>query len=799
MKKTEWCALVVLILLALTGVSSGQKQYVVYSQNSAAGGYSDVIRYDTTTGETFFITGFSKTDSGKILSISCFQDIIYFTRSSVPNGRPNPAIWRVYIDGSGLTDFLSPDTTISYNHVAVSPDGNTIAYTANDADNPLVFQLYVCNSDGSNRTRLTFDPTWNCSYPVFLNNDTILFRVTKDQLEDYYTATLTGNFVNITNNQNLSPYFPRLGRPMVNYNRTAIIYGKQVQDISGYRKWAIYQLSPPDDTGSEVLLTDSLYFAQTDPLLQEEPYPAFYGTGDDRILFCGSLSGDVYQLYTVNIPIINPYFSALTEGSYHISLPLVTLIPDISQRYVYTQSGYVYVRNQDGMATRLTSGSGNRNPSINRRGTMVAFASSSGLYTIRPDGTGLIQIDSNPLADYPEFSPDGMWVFYVRNGDVYARRADGSGTSIRLTFTGNVAGDLRFSPSGQEMVLTGYVNSQRHIFICPVQISYSTMTVVAGTPVDLTSSTSENYQASFSPDGNTIIFISTRNQISELWLMNRDGTGQRKIIFTSNTPQNPASPCFSTGSSNIIYYISGVPQRIWRADISVQQIVPVSTGISAEYLQVSAVPLNTIEGERLFGITERDPYIPFSYHLLMHVDKIPLPGSAILTELIPEGWVLTDVKINGSTPVQMTSNGATAGELKWIFGPTGIAPVQDTVLQITIECQNPAAETYGEFRGFSGWCETSGIKTFTRGNSSIIIANPFIPIDRNCDWRISDEELLYSIYLWSINGRISMWPEDLSEWDFQLLSMISFWANPSGYVYNLTDSRSQGKYLWKTP
>ncbi len=197
----------------LVSICSAQKQYIIYSQNAGGGGYSDIVRYDTATGETSLVAVFSNADSGAILSISTSQNYIYFTRSSIPNGRPNPAIWRVYIDGSGLTDFLSPDTEISYNHVAVSPDGNTIAYAANDRENPSVFQIYACNSDGTNRRRLTLDPTWNCSYPVFISNDTVLFRVQKGYLEDYYTVTLSGTLVNITNNQALAPYFPRSADP----------------------------------------------------------------------------------------------------------------------------------------------------------------------------------------------------------------------------------------------------------------------------------------------------------------------------------------------------------------------------------------------------------------------------------------------------------------------------------------------------------------------------------------------------------------------------------------------------------
>ncbi|HPO52059.1 MAG TPA: hypothetical protein PK165_04425 [bacterium] len=771
---------------------------VIYSQNSSNNS-SNIIFYDTSSGETTLLTAFAETDNGRALTISAYGagGLIYFTRSSPANGRPNPTIWRINIDGSGLTDFLSPDTEISYTGVAVSPDGSTIAYTANDKDNPSVYHLYVCNSDGSNRRRLTFDPTWNCSYPSFIDNSTILVKMQNGSLENYYSVTTTGEITRLTNNETLSPYFPRLGRPMLNNSRNAIVYAKQVQDVSGYRKWAIYQLQPLDGTGTENLITDFLYFTESDPLLQEEPYPA-YGETDSTMFLCGSLSGNVYSLYTVNIPVINPYVEQLTSGALHTTLPVFIMISAKLQRYVYSQDGYVYVRNENGNSTRITAGSGNRHPTINRRGTMIAFVSASGLYVIRPDGTGIIQIDSNPGADYPEFSSDGLWLLYVKNGDIYAKRSDGSGIATRLTFTGNVIGDISFSPLAQEITFTATVNGKKNIFVSPVQISYGApMSITAGAPRNITPLTFENYSPSWAADGKSIVFISTRNQLSEIWLMNSDGTQQRKILFASNAPVNPSSVCFSADNPDIIYYISGNPQSICNADISQQDITPAMTGIVGDYLRISNVPADLVEAERVMGIKERDPYISFTYYLLLHVDRIPLPNNAILTEVIPSGWQLTDVKINGFTPSPLTSNGATTGALKWIFGPSGIAPLQDSIVQITVENTNPGSETYGTFRTFAGWCDTYGIKTFAKGSSSIIVDNPHLPFDTNSDWNISDEELLKTIYLWSINSRVYGFPENLQDWDMWLLTTINLWANQAGYTYDITNSRLLGTYLWK--
>ncbi len=798
-KRVRLSGIMTLCLLAVfIQNASAQHQYIVYSSIKYNGCSSNLVRYDTTTEETFLLTGFAETDTGIIQSISSESpaSFVYFTRKSPLNGRENPGIWRVGIDGGGLTDFLSPDTAISYTYVAVSPDGNTVAYVANDNANPLTYHLYVCNSDGTNIKRLTSDPDWVCSYPVFINNSTILFKVKKAFLENYYTATLTGTLINLTNNESVSTYFPRLGRPMVGPSGDTIIYAKQVQQSQGYEKWTLYQLSPLDGTGTEVLLTDALYFVESNPLKQEEPYPAYAGDVN-TIIFCGSISGNVYNLYSVNIPVTNPYLLMLTYGGFHITLPVFVSTSGQQENFVYLkQDGNVYLRNASGTDMRITSTSGNQHPAINKRGSIIAFAK-NGIYTIRPDGTNLTVIDSDTSSDYPEFSPDGFYLLYKKNSDIYARRVDCSSGPVRLTYTSTVYGDIKFSPVNQEVLFTGLVNGKKHIFKCPVQIIIgSPITITAGAPVDLTPLTSDNQQPSWSPDGNTIAFISTRNQLPELWLMNSDGSNQRKIIFSGGFPVNPSDPCFAIDSSNILFYLSGTPKYLYTIDISQQQIYSslVSPTLYAENFNVCSKSRNSIECERFFSIKERDPYIPFTYFLTMYSDKIPVPSSAIVSENLPDGWLLQDVKINGITPGQLTSNGATTGILKWLFGASGIAPLKNSIIQITVKI--PSTKEYGTMDGITGWCETQGKKVYTKGLSNILIANPFIPLDKNNDWKISDEELLYTISLWAKNGRISGWPEDVNLWDWWLLSIISFWANPAGYTYDTVSSRTANTYIW---
>ena len=60
------------------------------------------------------------------------------------------------------------------------------------------------------------------------------------------------------------------------------------------------------------------------------------------------------------------------------------------------------------------------------------------IYIISADGSELVQLTSDPAADWgPAWSPDGLWIAFTSqrsgNGDLYIVRADGSEAPLRLT------------------------------------------------------------------------------------------------------------------------------------------------------------------------------------------------------------------------------------------------------------------------------------------------------------------------------------------------------------------------------
>ncbi len=120
-----------------------------------------------------------------------------------------------------------------------------------------------------------------------------------------------------------------------------------------------------------------------------------------------------------------------------------------------------------------------------------------GLYAAK-DGH-LNQLTEDPTDGEPDFSADGRKIAFVRAGDVWTMRADGTGQH-KLTNGAEVDSRPQFSPDGHYIVFerrSAAEGSLRDLYRVDL----------GGSARPLASGAYDEHEASFSPDGRAIVFV----------------------------------------------------------------------------------------------------------------------------------------------------------------------------------------------------------------------------------------------------------------------------------------------------
>jgi len=129
--------------------------------------------------------------------------------------------------------------------------------------------------------------------------------------------------------------------------------------------------------------------------------------------------------------------------------------------------------------------------------TTLEGVAEGGLYAVRSGH--LNQLTGNPADTEPAFSPDGRTIAFVRDGDLYSVRPDGSGQR-QLTSGAERDSAPVVSPSGRFVVF-----ERRSAADGPADLY--TVRVLGGGLHALTSGSGDDHDATFSPDGHAIAFV----------------------------------------------------------------------------------------------------------------------------------------------------------------------------------------------------------------------------------------------------------------------------------------------------
>lgn len=229
---------------------------------------------------------------------------------------------------------------------------------------------------------------------------------------------------------------------------------------------------------------------------------------------------------------------------------------------------HIYVMNADGTnQIRLTSGKRkDESPSWSPDGKKIVFSSSLGdgdynldIYIINADGSGEKRLTDNPARDrHPAWSPDGKKIVFTSSRDtsslpdieeIYIMDADGS-NQTRLTYYNAKCYYPQWSPDGSEMIFTFNSKTTRTPGV------YIMKADGTGRASIIYDEEQENTSASFSPDGEKIVFLSvrpdipTRSLIIGIFVSNADGSNQGMI---SEPSDNDRLPSWSPDGKMIVF------------------------------------------------------------------------------------------------------------------------------------------------------------------------------------------------------------------------------------------------------
>jgi WD40-like Beta Propeller Repeat len=167
----------------------------------------------------------------------------------------------------------------------------------------------------------------------------------------------------------------------------------------------------------------------------------------------------------------------------------------------------------------------------------TGFEDGADIYSVNPDGSGITNLTNTPGESEtdPAWSPDGRYLAFVRNSDIYVIRADGS-VLTRFTAPDPLGPGLDWSPDGGRLVF---------------EHAYSLATIKLDGTNFQTIGPSGGYRPTWSPDGARIAFqIYDGPSGTDIHTIKPDGAGEQVV---TNAPGEDAYPDWSPDGHRIAF------------------------------------------------------------------------------------------------------------------------------------------------------------------------------------------------------------------------------------------------------
>ncbi len=168
------------------------------------------------------------------------------------------------------------------------------------------------------------------------------------------------------------------------------------------------------------------------------------------------------------------------------------------------------------------------------------------------DGTNKINLtNSSAYEKFPQFSPDGSFIIYQgwKGGKMeifFTGLLDKNIENISRSISSNdiLSHGNAFSPDGQSIVFTSDRDNNRNIYLMNINSTNLTQ---------LTTHISDDYEPVFSPDGQSVVFTSERDGNKEVYLIDIES---RNIKNLTEDPGDDWNPRFYEDNMKIIFQSS---------------------------------------------------------------------------------------------------------------------------------------------------------------------------------------------------------------------------------------------------
>ena len=248
----------------------------------------------------------------------------------------------------------------------------------------------------------------------------------------------------------------------------------------------------------------------------------------------------------------------------------------------------VYTMNADGSnVTNLTNdGRNNDQPEWSPDGSRIAWDTwaqfnNGNVWVMNADGSAKAALTKNVATDHvsnsqPTWTPNGSSIVFVRSDDaagaeIYRMAADGSNPT-RLTNTSAEADDVQpaVSPNGTIAFASDRANTPYEMFDIYVMNADGSgvrrLTFDGGDPEQPTEPMHDSLNPAWSPDGTRVAFDTTRDGNREVYVINANGSG---LVNVSQHTASDYAPTWSPDGSQLTFTSTRAGQAdIWAVDVA---------------------------------------------------------------------------------------------------------------------------------------------------------------------------------------------------------------------------------------